>query len=325
MRWVQGAMTQRSFSGTYVVSAGGSMTSTRIVHICDGRSQVERIEALDGQARQVYRHNETVHVLWPGTKEASVEQRDFTRRFPLLASPGETAGLDMYELQESGQERLAGQDAVVLTFKARDGLRFAQRWWVDKRSGLLLRADTFGANGEVIESAAFSEIQLGARLTAQQLIQEMNRLEGYRVRRPVMTATELEAEGWTFANHIAGFRPVSTVRRQRDRDARPNAEASAPLQAPAGATSLAAPQPAPAPMPVASSSMIQAIFSDGLTHVSLFIEPYAARARKGERLVSAGATHALTRRSGEWWITAVGDVPGDTLTQFAAALERRRP
>jgi sigma-E factor negative regulatory protein RseB len=325
MRWVQGAMTQRSFSGTYVVSAGGSMSSSRIVHICDGRTQVERIESLDGRARQIYRHNETVHVFWPDTKEATVEQRDFIRRFPLTGQGDSVPPLDMYELNDRGQERLAGQDAWVLNFKARDNLRFAQRWWVDKRTGLLLRADTYGANGDVVESAAFSEIQVGTKQVAQQLIQEMNRLDGFRVRRPVTTSTDLESEGWSMGNVAAGFRPVSTVRRQRFPDVRPATEAPSASNSLAPGVNASAATGTSASAGAGAATMLQTIYSDGLTHVSVFIEPYAARPRKGERLVSTGATHALTRRLGDWWVTVVGDVPGDTLGLFATALERRRP
>ena len=40
---------------------------------------------------------------------------------------------------------------------------------------------------------------------------------------------------------------------------------------------------------------------------------------------AVGATQTLMRRQGDWWVTAVGDVPAGTLKLFANALERRRP
>jgi sigma-E factor negative regulatory protein RseB len=37
-----------------------------------------------------------------------------------------------------------------------------------------------------------------------------------------------------------------------------------------------------------------------------------------------GATATVTRRRGEHWVTAVGDVPPATLQFFADAIEQRR-
>jgi sigma-E factor negative regulatory protein RseB len=70
--------------------------------------------------------------------------------------------------------------------------------------------------------------------------------------------------------------------------------------------------------------VLQAIFSDGLTHVSVFIE--TARA-EGQRTGHAafGATHTLMLPHGNGhWLTVMGDVPLATLKQFAQALEGRR-
>ncbi|NLZ40025.1 MAG: transcriptional regulator, partial [Comamonadaceae bacterium] len=70
--------------------------------------------------------------------------------------------------------------------------------------------------------------------------------------------------------------------------------------------------------------VLQAVFSDGLTHVSLFVEPYRAERHRGAVQARLGATSTVTRRLDEHWVTVVGDVPVATLERFAAALERRR-
>jgi sigma-E factor negative regulatory protein RseB len=72
---------------------------------------------------------------------------------------------------------------------------------------------------------------------------------------------------------------------------------------------------------------LQWVFSDGLASVSLFIESFdAARHSKmvSHEAVAMGATHMLTRRLDDWWITAVGEVPGQTLAFFVQGLERAR-
>jgi len=71
--------------------------------------------------------------------------------------------------------------------------------------------------------------------------------------------------------------------------------------------------------------VMQAVFTDGLTHVSVFVEPYKPQRHRAEVQAQQGATTTLMQRRGEHWVTAVGDVPPATLKQFALALERRRP
>lgn len=66
------AASQRNFQGTFVVTAGGAVSSARIAHFYDGVSQFERIESLDGQARHVFRHNDQVQTVWPQIGRAHV-------------------------------------------------------------------------------------------------------------------------------------------------------------------------------------------------------------------------------------------------------------
>ena len=48
-----------------------------------------------------------------------------------------------------------------------------------------------------------------------------------------------------------------------------------------------------------------------------------AAPRRRKALFASGATHTLTRRIQDWWLTAVGEVPPQTLKAFAQSLERR--
>ena len=126
----------------------------------------------------------------------------------------------------------------------------------------------------------------------------MKRLEGYRVFRPVLTPTSLEAEGWVLRQEVPGFRQVSCVKRPVDGGSGDAASAAGPL--------------------------VQAIYSDGLTHVSVFVEPFSEARHTRPILASVGATQTLMQRHGQWWVTVVGDVPPDTLRVFANGLERSR-
>ena len=70
--------------------------------------------------------------------------------------------------------------------------------------------------------------------------------------------------------------------------------------------------------------MLQTVFSDGLTHVSLFIERFDAARHRKELQAQLGATATLMQRRGEYWLIAMGDVPPATLKRLLESLERRR-
>lgn len=297
---IHDAASRRNFQGTFVVSGGGSVASARIWHFFEGANQYERIETLDGRQRKVFRHNDVVHTVWPGSHVAMIEQRGLISSFPALLQAGDDGIAEWYEVRAEVPERVAGHEANVIAIKARDGLRYGYRLWADRASGLLLRADVVGERGDVLETSAFSDVVIGVRPQPESVLHAMRKLDGFRVVKPVLTATRLEDEGWTMRPAAPGFRQVSCVSRQME----------APGEAGAGA--LAPP-------------VIQTIYSDGLTYVSVFIEPFRADRHTRPLLAAMGATSTLTQRQGEWWVTVVGDTPPATLRLFTGALERRKP
>jgi sigma-E factor negative regulatory protein RseB len=288
---IHDAASRHNFQGTFVVSGVGGVASARISHFCEGPNQYERIESLDGRQRKVFRHNDVVQTVWPASHVAMIEQRGMLNSFPALLQAGDDGIADWYEVRAEGSERVAGHEANVLAIRARDGHRYGYRLWADRASGLLLRAEVVGERGDVLETSAFSDVVIGIRPQPETILQAMKKLDGFRVVRPVLTPTRLEAEGWTMRPAAPGFRQVSCVSRQ--------IEAAAPV--------------------------IQTIYSDGLTYVSVFIEPFRPERHAKPMFAALGATSTLAQRQGDWWVTIVGDTPPATLKMFAAALERRKP
>ena len=293
---VQQAAASSSYQGTLMVSASGVVSSSKVMHVCDGRHRYERIEALDGKPRLQLRHNDQLLTLWPASKQARFESRDPVADFPSLSALAGPLALENYEPISLVRDRIAGHEADVLMLKPRDKLRYAQRLWADRETGLLLRNDVIGPGGEVLESSAFTEVQIGGRLSAEAVLGPMKRLDGFKVVRAASERTQIETEGWSLGKPVAGFQLVSCSKR-------PLADTESQL----------------APVQV-----LQSVFSDGLTHVSVFIEPYDAQRHPQAMGTSLGATHTLSSRRGDWWFTVVGEVPMPTAQQFSALFERRR-
>lgn len=299
------AVRRKNFQGIFVVSAGGAVHSHRITHYSQAGQQYQRVETLDGERCEVLRHNDLVHTVWPASGRVLIEQRPSTPAFPDLLGGGLEPVLAHYAWRELGADRVAGHDARVVEFRPRDGYRFAQRLWTERRSGLLLRADLLADDGSVLESTAFTELQLGLRAQPDSITGPMRRSEALKVLRRPAEAIDLGQEGWVLRDPPAGFQVLRTLRRPA-----PGAEFSA--------------GPAPAGEPLPAWPLLQTLFSDGLTQVSMFIEPFQPSVHRREVMLSTGATHTLVRRQGDWWLTLVGDVPMPTLRAFALALERRR-
>lgn len=289
------AALQRNYQGTLVVSNGMNTSTSRVQHFAEGDQQIERIDWLDGEARSMIRHNDMVHTLWPGVKLAIIEQREPRATFPALFSGGEKRVLELYELHPLGVDRVAGLPAEVVLLKARDSLRFSQRLWAERRTGLLLRADVVAANGQMLESVSFTEVSIGLRSQADQALAVLRHLPGYRVIRNQALPTRLDQEGWLLAKLPAGFQEVTCARRSLDVLAADN-----------------------------SPIVLQTIFADGLTHISLFIEPFDPKRHQTEASTTLGATSTLASRRGDHWVTVVGDVPLETLKKFVLALSRKR-
>lgn len=285
----------KAYIGTFVVTAGNAMSSSRIWHVCDGTQQMERVDSLTGAPRSTLRRNDHVVTFMADTRVARTERRASLGVFPGVLQSAETTISDYYSARAEGVDRVAGHEAEVVLLSPRDRLRFAYRIWAEKRTGLALKIQTLDADGRVLEQSAFSELQLDAPVRMDKLAQMMNKLDGWRVEKPDAVRTTAAAEGWTLKSEVPGFKPMSCYKR------------------PAGAGGASA-----------GGDSMQWVFSDGLASVSLFVEPFDRTRHQREHLMSLGSTHTLTRRIEPWWLTVVGEVPAATLRMFADGLERSR-
>jgi sigma-E factor negative regulatory protein RseB len=289
------ASRKRSYVGTFVVSSAGVMSSARIWHVCQGDQQVERVEALTGTPRSVYRHNNQVHTFLPDRKVMLSERRESLGMFPDLLKSADSGIAGFYAAKAVGHERVAGIRTDVVELRPKDNLRFAYRVWAEESSGLVLKLQTLDAEGQVLEQAAFSELQLDVPLKMDRLLQMMGKTDGYRVEKIKLLTTSADAEGWALKTPVPGFKSVSCYRR-----------------------------PTASRVAGGSAEPVQWTFSDGLASVSLFVEPYQPQHHQQESSLSIGATQTITRRIDAYWLTAMGEVPLATLQLFAAALERKR-
>lgn len=288
------ASRKRSYIGTFVVSSGGSMSSAKIWHVCEGDQQMERVETLTGAPRSIFRHNDQVVTFMPDHKVVRSEKRESLGMFPQLLQSADGRIADYYKVKQEGTDRVAGVEADIVLLVPKDNMRFGYRVWTEQKKGLVVKLQTLDTDGKVLEQAAFSELQLDAPVKMDKLLQMMGKVEGYRVEKPVLVKTTASAEGWLLKAPVAGFKPMSCYKR------------------PATAN------------PAGGEEPLQWIFSDGLASVSIFVEPLDRQRHDRESSLSMGATQTITRQLDTYWVTVMGEVPMSTLKLFANGLERKK-
>ena len=97
-----------------------------------------------------------------------------------------------------------------IALEQRDGLRYGYRFWSDRASGLLLRAQTLTEKGEVIEQIAFTQLSIGKVRPSQVKTSHAN-TRGWRVENA--SASSNESSGWKDGWLPGGFKLVSTSTR----------------------------------------------------------------------------------------------------------------
>src|SRR5207244_5583719 len=148
-----------------------------------------------------------------------------------------------YLLTAGDVERVAGIDCRVLQLKPRDALRYGYKLWVEPNSGLLLKIQVLGQDDAVIEQVAFSDVRIGESISAAELKPSWS-TAGWEVVRHASHQIELSKQGWSITAP-EGFRMLTQVERNLRND---------------------------------SHAALQAVYSDGLATVSVFIEPGAVLA-----------------------------------------------
>lgn len=279
-----------SYTGIFVYESRGSGETSRIVHLVDASGEHERLETLDGPAREVVRHNDEVNCYLPAD-HLVVKDRLVQGRHPglLIANPASLGEIYNIRLGEPG--RIAGRDARLIVFEPRDDMRYARQLWVDASTGLLLKARMLTDSGSVLEEFSFTDVTIGPAV-------ERQKLSPHRAAFPpdwrVVNARGVELRkdeiDWNFRKLPPGFKPVSLVRRGVKKG---------------------------------DTGVIHAAFSDGLASVSVFIEGANTPAGVSAGSMASGPTGIFRRTVNDRIVTVLGEVPMIALKRIAEGVEPR--
>lgn len=273
-----------SYSGVYVYQHGEHVEVMRVSHRKDASGEQEKVEVLDGVPRQFLRVDKDVYCELPDGKTVRMEKNTTRRFFPALLAENPGDLQRYYDIKLGGSERVAGVMCQKLTLEPRDGYRHGYQLWLDKRTGLPLKSRIVNSNGGVVSMFVFSEIQIGRVLDAQSFRHDM---AGKKL---IMASIE---------------RPPSTVW---------------DVTAPPGYTLVLE---ATRPMPGKKMPVTHWVFSDGLSALSLFIEPDSDSSGSSQGLSAEGAMSVYSRQLDGHKITTLGEVPNRALIETGNSVRRK--
>ncbi|MEO7775598.1 MAG: MucB/RseB C-terminal domain-containing protein [Steroidobacteraceae bacterium] len=295
------ALATRNYDGVFVHQQGNRSETLRIIHRVHEGTVTERLVSVDGSGREFVRKGAELVCYFPDRRVAIVEKRPDGTVF-IGGLPGFDASAAASYLIEAKKDRtrMQGRATRLITLTPRDEFRYGYRLWIDEKTAMPVKTQLCDSRGNVIEQITFASLSLPPTIEDELLQPEVS-TEGFKWVRHDLPDAPREQHGpsrWQAQNLPPGFR--MSMRSE---------------QAVTGARG-----------PVS-----HLVFTDGLASVSVFIEAQSRLAqRPGVAELAAGATQlgsaaAYSVVMGDNRVTAVGEVPPETVRFIAQSLQERDP
>jgi sigma-E factor negative regulatory protein RseB len=266
----------------------------------EARDWLERmntaVEELNYRGTFVHVHDgtlemETLHIvqgIFPDRRVVLFEMRSDVSPLvsALPSNPAELA--PHYEITLGGIARVADRPVQVLEIKPRDEFRYGYRLWLDQETAMPLQSALVDEQGEVVERILFTEIEISTDIPAAELEPTIDTTGFATMRAAEPESAPLAAEiPWRAATVPGGFKlSVATQG--------PIAGSDTPVE--------------------------HLVYSDGLATVSVFIEDPATKAEVREGFSTVGSTNAYSLTVSGRKVTAMGEVPRQTVRTIASSL-----
>ena len=300
MTWLKKMATasrQHNYTGTIVYQHGNNVETSRVAHFVNNAGgEFEKLETLDGPAREIIRSNDQVICYLPNAKMVLIEDRNRSaRNFPALVPESLHGISENYRIKVEDVDRVAGHDCQWIALEPRDNLRYGRRFCAELSTALPLRAQTVNERGDPVESFAFTQLTIGGAFTRDRVkskYADKARAQNWRVDRSAFAMTQPTPgdTGWTLSKALPGFKKMMEAKRS--------------LGGRTGAVS-------------------QIVLSDGLAAISIFIEPMPST-QPAQGLSHQGAVNIFKRPHGNHVVTVLGEAPASTIMHVANSVELKQ-
>ncbi len=289
------AVDDLTYEGTLVYLADNRLETLHIVHRVSGGDVEERLISLSGPVRAVTRQRDEVTCMLSEDRLISVKRKagvpDLLRTRAI--DPATLAA--NYFVHPLGETRVAGRDTDVVGVIPRDDYRYGYRFYLDRQTGLPLKSDLMGTQGDPIEQIMFAAVQVdpippravtagGVAAAAESGVTPPGAIGAKSAERRASSSLVPPPSAWRFDALPPGF----AVRLY---DSWP--------EGPEG-------------------KVEHFLVTDHLASVSVFVEADGEGGLRGATRI--GAVHAVGARVAGHQVTVVGQVPAETVSSVLAGL-----
>lgn len=287
---IQSAAQTMSFSGTYVHQQDSTLHTLRIVQSKDAKGMVTKVQALDGRRQEIIRTNSETRIYSPDRQAVKLDQsRSLRPAFPGMFLGKPENALRYYDLSVGADMRIADIDAVEVNLKPKDDQRWPIRMWVDKRTSLMMKCQKLNRDGSVIEQVAFSDFSTAAKGNQTVSLPSFQGARDWPVSDESMVALSPMPRLKFKPEAARGFELIAVYQRA-GQDTQP-------------------------------FSLRRYVLTDGVATISVFVQPKRTSNALTDQVSSRGALSMMSKMIQDSWVTVMGEVPPETLRQFASSLE----
>jgi sigma-E factor negative regulatory protein RseB len=287
LRSMSQAVTSMDYDGTVIRRQNGVSEAVKVVHkVVDGVVH-ERLVTQEGNGLEIVRVGNEVHCILPDRKSVLIEQwNDQGTLFSALPD-GDIRFDAHYDLSVVREERVAGRPAVLIAVRPHDQYRFGHRLWLDRQTAFPLRTELVDQNGELIEEIKFADIRLGEVVSSDGLSTSFNLDEFTWYAEPVRAPPVPVETDWLSDDLPVGFKVMSTT------------------------TEL---------LPGGNEPVVHIVYDDGLASVSVFVGKNTQENIAEKSQIGSSSSYSAMRDG--YRITAVGEVPEETVRRIASSMRR---
>lgn len=341
---------KQNYQGVFILRKSDSLSTLRVTHGVDEKGVWESLEALNGEPRKVVRYNNRVVSIFPAREVVTVRQNDNSqplhRRLPENIDQLE----QYYSVHRLADDRIANHNAFVVDLVPTDTFRYGYRYWLDKNTGMLLRCDLIDNNDKVIEQMMFTSLDYLTKVPAERVnLQQFERFEQQVIVDNVLADSGTnESHGWIINHLPKGFMLIRSnmrysqpmilnnvavdetrkdVVKADDGKSLPTMQLAAnkPVVNQAVAAQSIPLQSEPLQSAEAQPDLLHLVYSDGLASVSVFIKKRFDAESHFEGVSSMGAINAFGNFIDDYFVTAVGVVPVNTVQTIAQSAVKSLP
>ncbi len=269
------ASQNENYKGIFITQQGQELKSVEIAHALHGREKFTRVTMLDGNDDEILSHGENVVIYHKRDKNIVMQKREPQHLFPAIFPKDISVIKDHYLLSFGRPDRVAGRMTQSVMLTPNDDFRYTYHFWLDEQTSLQLKMAVLNLEKEVLEQSFFSKIQFIPAIDLDWFKPNIDPSKEYVMDEGGEKEKNLN-RFWKAGNVPPGFKETNFMVSK---------------------------------MPNINTMSYHTVYSDGLSYISLFLQPIAKDKKPKVGDITINATHVAARYYKGYQIMAVGTVP----------------